>query len=204
MTTDKPNKQCNKCNNEDENETLFWDNELDYPNMVDYTCLCQTCYNKLSMTTDKPNFITVGIDEIRKDPTHRLDPKYWVRKNRHNAENLILAKMIAKHLIMHRIWNGLSQKKIAVEDLQVTHQQYQKIEAVSNDVFYVQVARIFKNRGWNKEVLEADPYAVLDEWLKRDYGNLDSKVLPDKYHKIINAWKLLDLKAEKNYYKNDK
>jgi hypothetical protein len=133
--------------------------------------------------------------------THRLDPKYWVRKNRHNAENLILAKMIAKHLIMHRIWNGLSQKKIAVEDLQVTHQQYQKIEAVSNDVFYVQVARIFKNRGWNKEVLEADPYAVLEEWLKRDYGNLESKVLPDKYHKIINAWKLLDLKAEKNYYK---
>ena len=100
--------------------------------------------------------------------THRLDPKYWVRKNRHNAENLILAKQIAKHLIMHRIWNGLSQKKIAVEDLQVTHQQYQKIEAVSNDVFYVQVARIFKNRGWNKEVLEADPCAVLEEWLKRD------------------------------------
>ena len=133
--------------------------------------------------------------------THRLDPKYWVRKNRHNAENLILAKQIAKHLIMHRIWNGLSQKKIAVEDLQVTHQQYQKIEAVSNDVFYVQVARIFKNRGWNKEVLEADPYAVLEEWLKRDYGNLESKVLPDKYHKIINAWKLLNLKAEKNYYK---
>ena len=140
--------------------------------------------------------------------THRLDPKYWVRKNRHNAENLILAKMIAKHLIMHRIWNGLSQKKIAVEDLQVTHQQYQKIEAVSNDVFYVQVARIFKNRGWNKEVLEADPYAVLDEWLKRDYegrGINDMQngfgVYPDKYHKIINAWKLLNLKAEKNHYK---
>ena len=152
-------------------------------------------------TTDKPNFVIVNSSEIAKDPTHRLDPKYWIRKKRHNAENLILAKLIAKHLIMHRIWNGLSQKKIAVEDLQVTHQQYQKVESVTNDVFYVQVARIFKNRGWSKEVLEADPYAVLDEWLKRDYGNLESKVLPDKYHKIINAWKLLDLKAEKNYYK---
>jgi len=149
--------------------------------------------------TDKPNFILAPNPYT--ENLNRLDPKYWVRKNRHNAENLILAKMIAKHLIMHRIWNGLSQKKIAVEDLQVTHQQYQKIEAVSNDVFYVQVARIFKNRGWNKEVLEADPYAVLEEWLKRDYGNLESKVLPDKYHKIINAWKLLNLKAEKNYYK---
>ena len=153
------------------------------------------------MTIDKPNFILVNSSEIAKDPTHRLDPKYWVRKKRHNAENLILAKLIAKHLIMHRIWHGLTQNKIAVEDLQVTHQQYQKVESVTNDVFYVQVARIFKNRGWSKEVLEADPYAVLDEWLRRDYGNLESKVLPDKYHKIIDAWKLLDLKAEKNYYK---
>ena len=137
--------------------------------------------------------------------TDRLDPKYWVRKKRHNAENLILAKLIAKHLIMHRIWNGLSQKKIAVEDLQVTHQQYQKVESVTNDVFYVQVAKIFKNRGWSKEVLEADPYAVLEEWLKRDYSYIkkgeNSIMKPDKYYKILDAWKLLDLKAEKNFYK---
>ena len=150
--------------------------------------------------TDKPNFIIVNSSEIAKDPTHRLDPKYWVRKKRHNAENLILAKLIAKHLIMHRIWNGLTQNDLAF-DISVTHQQYQKVEAVTNDVFYVQVARIFKNRGWSKEVLEADPYAVLEEWLKRDYGNLESWALPDKYHKITDAWKLLDLKAEKNYYK---
>ena len=133
--------------------------------------------------------------------THRLDPKYWVRKKRHNAENLVFAKQIAKHLILHRIWNGLSQRKIAIEDLQVTPQQYQKVESVLNDVYYVQVARIFKNRKWSKEILESDPYVVLEEWLKRDYGNLESWALPDKYHKIIDAWKLLDLKAEKNYYK---
>ena len=144
--------------------------------------------------TDKyrPNFTLVP---------NRLDPKYWVRKKRHNAENLILAKMIAKHLIMHRIWNGLSQKKIAVEDLNVTPQQYSKLENCQNDAFYVQVARIIKNRKWNTEILGSDPYTVLDEWLKRDYGNLESLALPDKYHKIIDAWKLLDLKAEKNYYK---
>ena len=39
-------KNCNECNNENENETLYWDNELDKPNMVDYTCLCEPCYNK--------------------------------------------------------------------------------------------------------------------------------------------------------------
>ena len=148
----------------------------------------------------KPNFTIVNSSEIAKDPTHRLDPKYWVRKKRHNAENLILAKLLAKHLILHRIWNGLTQNDLAF-DISVSHQQYQKVESVVNDPFYVQISRIFKNRGWSKEVLEADPYAVLDEWLKRDYGNLESWALPDKYHKIIDAWKLLDLKAEKNYYK---
>ena len=153
------------------------------------------------MTTDKPNFVIVNSSEIAKDPTHRLDPKYWIRKKRRNEENLVLAKMIAKHLIMHRIWNGLSQRKIAVEDLNVTHQQYQKIESCRNSVFYVQVARIFKNRKWNTEILSSDPSIVLAEWLKNDYGNLESWALPDKYHKIIDAWKLLDLKAEKNYYK---
>ena len=132
--------------------------------------------------------------------THRLDPKYWVRKKRHNAENLILAKLLAKHLILHRIWNGLTQNDLAF-DISVSHQQYQKVESVVNDPFYVQISRIFKNRGWSKEVLETDPSIVLAEWLRRDYGNLESWALPDKYHKIIDAWKLLDLKAEKNYYK---
>ena len=150
---------------------------------------------------DKPNFIIVNSSEIAKDPTHRLDPKYWIRKKRHNAENLVLAKNLAKHLILHRLWHILSQRKIAIEDLNVTPQQYSKLENCQNDAFYVQVARIFKNRKWNTEILGSDPYAVLEEWLKRDYGNLESWALPDKYHKIINAWKLLDLKAEKNYYK---
>ena len=42
------NKKCNECNNENENDNLYWDNELDKPNMVDYTCLCQACYNELN------------------------------------------------------------------------------------------------------------------------------------------------------------
>ena len=132
--------------------------------------------------------------------THRLDPKYWVRKRRRNAENLILVKMVAKHFILHRIWHGLTQNDLAF-DISVTHQQYQKVEAVTNDVFFVQVLKIFKKRKWDIALFSSDPSIVLDEWLKRDYGNLESWALPDKYHKIIDAWKLLDLKAEKNYYK---
>ncbi len=162
-------------------------------------------------TTDKPNFITVKFDEIRKDPTHRLDPKYWIRKRRKNEENLILAKKLAKHLILHRLWNGLSQNKIAL-DLNVSHQQYQKFESCTNDILYIQVAKIFKNRGWSTEILGSNPYEVLNEWIKRDYTRQDEQgntieyssehiPKPDKLTKIENAWKLLDLKAEKNYYK---
>jgi len=46
---------CNNCNNENENETLYWDNELDKPNMVDYTCLCQSCYNKIATESEEIN-----------------------------------------------------------------------------------------------------------------------------------------------------
>ena len=150
--------------------------------------------------TDKPNFILVNSSEIAKDPTHRLDPKYWIRKNRHNADNLILAKQIAKHLILHRIWNGLTQNDLAF-DIEKTHQQYQKFESINNDIFFLYILKIFKKRKWDYSLFVSDPSIVLDEWLKNDYGNLESWALPDKYHKIIDAWKLLDLKAEKNYYK---
>ena len=163
------------------------------------------------MTTDKPNFIIVNSSEIAKDPTHRLDPKYWIRKKRHNANNLELSKMIAKHLILHRIWHGLTQNKIAI-DLSVSHQQIQKFESCRNDIFYVQVAKIFKERKWDIEILGSNPYEVLNEWIKRDYTRQDEQgntieyssehiPKPDKLTKIENAWKLLDLKAEKNYYK---
>ena len=141
----------------------------------------------------KPNFTIVN--------SSRLDPKYWIRKRRKNEENLILAKKLAKHLILHRLWNGLSQNKIAL-DLNVSHQQYQKFESCTNDILYIQVAKIFKERGWSTEILGSNHYAVLDEWLRRDYQGKDGfGVYPDKYYKILNAWKLLDLKAEKNYYK---
>ena len=90
----------------------------------------------------RPNFVIVNSSEIAKDPTHRLDPKYCIRKKRHNANNLELSKMIAKHLILHRIWHGLTQNKIAI-DLSVSHQQVQKFESCRNSTF-LQVLAILK------------------------------------------------------------
>jgi hypothetical protein len=48
--------------------------------------------------TDKPNFITVGIDEIRKDPTHRLDPKYWIDKKTKMLEICINKNGSVEHI----------------------------------------------------------------------------------------------------------
>ena len=40
-------KKCNECFNENEEDVLYWDNELGKPNMIDYTCLCLNCVNLL-------------------------------------------------------------------------------------------------------------------------------------------------------------
>ena len=65
------NKKCNECNNENENENLYWDNELDKPNMVDYTCLCQSCYNKLSIETNES--LNKALDFFLTKWNHRRD-----------------------------------------------------------------------------------------------------------------------------------
>ena len=49
MTKDKPNKQCDYCNNENEDSYLYWhgDIEEDY-DMGNYTCLCEDCFGTLN------------------------------------------------------------------------------------------------------------------------------------------------------------
>ena len=119
------------------------------------------------------------------------------RRGRRNWSNLEINKRICKHLILHRIWNKLSQTNIA-DNIGTTFQQYQKVEKCDNRIFAEQLVSICKNRGWKTEVIcEADPEETLKEWFKRDYGNA---IIPDKYTKILRSWDVLDKTAEKNYY----
>ena len=74
------NKKCNECNNENENENLYWDNELDKPNMVYYTCLCQSCYNKLSIETQLGYYVYKPFD-YETDIYQRVGVKYYIYKN---------------------------------------------------------------------------------------------------------------------------
>ena len=120
------------------------------------------------------------------------------RRGRRNWSNLEINKRICKQLILHRIWNGLSQRKLA-KDIGTTFQQYQKVERCYNRIFAEQLVSICTNRGWKVEIIcRADPRETLKEWFKQDYGN--SSVTPDKYNKIIRFWEILDKNAQRNYY----
>ena len=101
---------------------------------------------------------------------------------------------------MHRIWNKLSQSNLA-EDIGTTFQQYQKIERCYNRIFAEQLISICNNRKWDVSIIaKADPKETLDEWINRDYATFKYKNYPDKYHKIMRSWDILDKSAQRNYY----
>ena len=118
------------------------------------------------------------------------------RRGRRNWSNLEINKRICKQLILHRIWNKLSQSNLA-EDIGTTFQQYQKVERCYNRIFAEQLISICNNRGWDISIFNSDPHETLKEWFKREYGNA---IIPDKYTKILRSWDILDKTAQRNYY----
>ena len=130
------------------------------------------------------------------------------RRGRRNWSNLEINKRICKQLILHRIWNKLSQSNLA-EDIGTTFQQYQKVERCYNRIFAEQLISICNNRHWDVAVLaKADPQETLNEWISRDYPYKEDpnikdaqvRIMPDKYHKIKRSWDVLDKSAQRNYY----
>ena len=131
------------------------------------------------------------------------------RRGRKNWSNLEINKRICKQLILHRIWNKLSQSDLA-KDIGTTFQQYQKVERCYNRIFAEQLISICNNRKWDISIFNADPKETLVEWWIRDYHNTPAAYLacddatktiyPDKYHKIVKSWDILDKTAQRNYY----
>ena len=77
------------------------------------------------------------------------------------------AKQIAGQLLLHRMWNGLSQEKVA-DVIGVTFQQYQKVEKCENRCLAEQLLAICDNYKWDpRTILKADPVKTLDAWTHR-------------------------------------
>ena len=109
------------------------------------------------------------------------------------------AKQLAKQLLLHRVWHGLSQSNIA-DILGVTFQQYQKIERCQNRLMAEQLLKLCKTFDWDPTIIMlADPRATLDEWeVSRPRGEkagIDSSVT-----KILKKFYNIDVNAERNYF----
>tara|TARA_R110002051_G_scaffold19120_3_gene53938 strand:- start:296 stop:763 length:468 start_codon:yes stop_codon:yes gene_type:complete len=134
------------------------------------------------------------------------------RRGRRNWKNLQSSKNIAKILILHRIWNGLNQTKLA-EDIQTSFQQYQKIERCYNRIFAEQLDAICKSRNWNHSLFfTSNPEDLLEAWNKADIKIDDThwekdpnndgmtKLVSNKYERVKKLFQHIDDVAENNYF----
>ena len=109
------------------------------------------------------------------------------------------AKQLAKQLLLHRVWNGKSQSNVA-DVLEVTFQQYQKIERCENRLMAEQLLKICKTFDWDPAIIMlADPIATLNEWEqnkpRHQKAGIDSAV--NRIHKKFYA---IDVNAASRYY----
>jgi|TARA_R100000426_G_scaffold56479_1_gene40283 plasmid maintenance system antidote protein VapI len=109
------------------------------------------------------------------------------------------AKQLAKQLLLHRVWEGKSQTNIA-DVLEVTFQQYQKIERCENRLMAEQLLKICKTFDWDPAIIMlADPVATLNEWEqnkpRHQKAGIDSAV--NRIHKKFYA---IDVNAASRYY----
>ena len=113
------------------------------------------------------------------------------------------AKQLAKQLLLHRVWSGKSQSEVA-DVLDVTFQQYQKIERCQNRLYAEQLLAICKKFTWDPAIIMmADPVATLTEREenkpRHQRAGIDSAVT--RIHKKFYA---IDINAEHNYFNERK
>jgi len=124
---------------------------------------------------------------------HRSTRNYWYKRRNSLPE----AVQIAKQLILHRIWNNLSQQNLA-DALNKTYQQYSKFECCDNRPFAEQIKKICDQFGWKVDVIfNHNPHNTLQVWVHKEKINK----YPKKYFNILGAWKRLDKNAHHNYYR---
>ena len=123
------------------------------------------------------------------------------RRSRRDEINLDAAKKIAKNLIAHRIWNGLTQTQMG-DTIGVSFQQYQKIEKCVNRVYAEDLEVICDNYRWDIAMMYSSPEGILKEWCDRDYPNAQKK--PYQAECIERKWNNTETSADKNYRRRTK
>jgi transcriptional regulator with XRE-family HTH domain len=118
---------------------------------------------------------------------------------RKRFDRLSETKQLAKQLLLHRVWSGLTQSNVA-DAIGVTFQQYQKIERCQNRLYAEQLLCMCNSFKWDPAIIMlADPMATLNEWEENKprsgKAGIDSAL--KKIHKKFYA---IENNAYKNYF----
>ena len=118
---------------------------------------------------------------------------------RKRFDRLSETKQLAKQLLLHRVWNGLSQSNVA-DAIGVTFQQYQKVERCQNRLYAEQLLCMCNSFKWDPAIImQADPVETLNEWEENKprsgKAGIDSSL--KKIHKKFYA---IENNAYKNYF----
>ena len=125
-----------------------------------------------------------------------------LRSRRKNFKFLINAKQIAGQLLLHRMWNGLSQEKVA-EVIGVTFQQYQKVEKCENRCMAEQLLEICNAFDWDpRTILKSDPVKTLDYWTNESKPRTRPNIV-NRPEKIRQKLDKLNDQAYKHYFKKN-
>ena len=112
------------------------------------------------------------------------------------------AKQIAGQLLLHRMWNGLSQEKVA-DVIGVTFQQYQKVEKCENRCLAEQLLAICNAYDWDpRTILKAVPVKTLDAWTHRRKAKCRPNII-NRPERIRQKLDKLNDQAYNNYFKKN-
>lgn len=116
------------------------------------------------------------------------------------SKDLKHIKQIAKQLFLHRVWNGKSQSEIA-KIIDVSFQQYQKIERCENRMYAEQLIKICQNQKWDIDLIaNGDPYVTLNEWNRVSKPRARSGITVN-YNKILNKFNKIEDNAYCKFYR---
>jgi len=106
---------------------------------------------------------------------------------------------IAKTLVLHRIWNGYTQSKIA-ECIHVTFQQIQKYEKCINRIPADHLIDICKQKRWDISLFINDhPEIIFGEWINNVDQMTEDSPYPLRIDQINRSWEKIDNVGKHNY-----
>ena len=123
-----------------------------------------------------------------------------MHKKRKTDHSYVIAKNIAKTLVLHRIWKGYTQQNIA-DAIGLTFQQVQKYERMINRISAETLIDICKQKGWDITLFTTNnPAAILSEWILEVNLTDPDSVYHLRLDQIKKSWAKIDRVGKTNYY----